>query len=177
MATYKATWPSGITLSWRDMTWQEYEYICGTRDMTDYIPPEICVAICRVCILEGPAESMITAGAGNFIAQQQVTNNPFSGDAKALILALNNARDIVNNDYLLSAQAMIAHVFDYKIEELRSWTPSKFFLRVAQAEVIVGQHLNPAVPQSTTVANPVLPSKVPSRTLTRKQYREQKNSS
>jgi hypothetical protein len=145
MASYRATWPSGVSLSWRDLTWQEYEDICGTRELSD-IPPEISVAILETCVLDGPARETLTAGAGYFIANQQVSHNPFSGNAKCLIEILNDARNAVKSDYLLSAQAMVCNVFDYKIEEVKSWTPSKFFMRVAQAEVIVGEVLNPAPP-------------------------------
>jgi hypothetical protein len=173
MASYQATWPSGITISWRDLTWQEYEDICGTRDLSD-IPPEISVDILRTCVLSGPTESMITAGVGYFIAKHQIAHNPFSGDAICLIKTLQQARDAVNNDYLLSAQAMVANVFDYKIEELKTWTPSKFFLRVAQAEVIVGQQLNPAPPPRAQAPPRVRPS---AKDLAQQRYQEGQNSS
>lgn len=156
MAKYKATWPSGFVIVWRDLTWEEFDRTCGGVDPYD-IPPEVALEVYKACVLEGPDLRMLTAGISYWIARHQVENNPFTGSANSLIYALNTSRGAVQNDYLLGAQAVVAHVFDYKIEEIKTWTATKFFLRLAQAEIVVGSQINPAVPESPKENSPIPP--------------------
>jgi hypothetical protein len=156
MASYSAYWNVDYRIEFRDLTWEEYNRICFGVDPNN-IPPQVVIDIYNTCILRGPDARLVTAGIGFFVAKHQIVNNPFSGRYENVAAALNSARELVSGNYLLAAQAVIANTFTLPFEEIKGWSAEKFFLRMAQAELIKGDRLNPSPPESKQPENPVSP--------------------
>lgn len=150
------------------MSWKEFQDICAGVD-PDNIPFDVAWEVYKTCVVKGPDIRLITAGIGMFIAKQQIQNNPFAGDFKSINAVLTTARNYVASNYLLAAQAIVANTFKYSLDEIKEWSAEKFFLRVAQAEVLLGNKLNPAPPPDLDKA-----SKQPKKKLSTRETIEKK---
>jgi hypothetical protein len=155
---YIAQWASGLKLRWRALTWQEY------RQMQSRIytrPVGVFVDIYRAVLLEGPPPETCPAGIADFVAKHVLANNPFSGKFQDVARAIKVGREELASDFLLSAKAMVSHLFHYPFEEIEKWDADLFFLRLAQAEFIAGKSLEPSDPKAPVVTDPKRANKRP----------------
>ena len=147
MSKYIATWPSGFTVMWRNLTWVEYRRFHAAFEMSPFVEPmKLALEIYKTVYIDGPDVNSVPAGIPAFICKQQMINNPFGGSFADLSQAIGLARQAVNGDYLLLAKGIIASTLHYKIEEIDQWDPNTFFIRLAQAEVATGRTINPVNP-------------------------------
>jgi hypothetical protein len=145
MTQYIAQWASGIVVRWRALTWGEYRQF---KEQILTRPVGVTADIYRAVLLEGPAFDDSPAGVADFVARHVLDGSAFSGDYKTVARALQESRGQLEQRYLLSAKAMIAHLFRYTFEEIDEWDADLFFQRLAQAEFIAGRPLDPAAPQT-----------------------------
>ncbi len=155
MATYKASWTREYTIEFRDLTWKEYDTICRGVDPKN-IDPQTAIDVYKTCVLDGPDLRLVTAGIVMFVAKHQIQGNPFAGDFNSINDTLEIARDYVGSNYLVAAQAIISSVFKYPIEDIKDFTAEKFFLRLAQAEVLFGK-VSPSQPNKEVPTQPRIP--------------------
>jgi hypothetical protein len=163
---YQAIWPDGYRVVWRNLTWAEYRGFPLASRLKN--PMDLYMGIYRVCRIEGPLPEVVPAGIVDWIGRQQTQGNPFSGQYADISRSLELARGIVQGNYLLSAKALIAAAFHYKPEEIDAWDADTFFVRLSQAELVLGRQLNPADPNAK--AKPK--TKLSGRELARKRMRE-----
>jgi hypothetical protein len=116
-------------------------------------------------LLHGPPEDIVPAGVVAWVGKQAIDLNPFSGGLKPLQTAIENARARLAASYLENARALVAGTFRYSFEEIDTWTAEVFFLRLAAAEFLVGNRMDPQDPQ--TAPAPVKPAQ------TREQRKQQ----
>jgi hypothetical protein len=124
-------------IRWKTINWAEYKKF---QDSTNYKGPMAVVNdIYRACVISGPNYQDVTAGVAEFIAADVFKNNAFSGSYEVLIQKLENSRQELNDNFLLSARAIISSIFGYKFEEMDAWDEDTFMLRLAQAEFVAGK--------------------------------------
>jgi hypothetical protein len=166
---YVARWPDGFQVQWRNLTWKEYKTFKYRYDRSIFSKPmDIAMDIYKQVYINGPHPTYVPAGIPLFICTQQMQNNPFSGRYEDLAPALRLARNVVANDYLLSAKAMIAVTLNYKPEEMDNWDPNTFFERLAQAEIATGKNFELVDPRATTTNAPPQTIKKPLTTAQQK---------
>lgn len=147
MSTYYAQWPDGFEVTWRNLTWAEYRKFKDAFESSPFSEPmDVSLDIYELVRIKGPVPKAVPAGIAAFICKQQMINNPFSGRYKEVTAALEMARRVVVSDYLLSTKAIVASTFNYTLEEIDTWDVDKFFVRLAQAEIINGKPLEPQDP-------------------------------
>jgi hypothetical protein len=78
----------------------------------------------------------------------ELENSPFSGSFQNLSLPLEESRNKIRSNYLLSAQAFIASVFKIPFEDMNDWDADTLLTRLAQAEFVSGVPLNPVDPKT-----------------------------
>lgn len=155
MAHYSAQWKDGFEVLWRNLTWGEYRRFKQRYEQSPFEEPmDIALDIYRTVYVKGPDPDFIPAGILGYICKQQMINNPFSGRFEDINPAIEMARRIVTGDYLLSAKALISASLHYKLEEIDSWDPNTFFLRLAQTEIINGRTFDPVDPRAKTLNTP-----------------------
>jgi hypothetical protein len=148
MSTYQAVWRDGFQVIWRNLTWSEYQRFRKQYEQSTFEEPmEIALDIYRAVCIKGPDPNFVPAGIPGFICKQQMISNPFSGLYEDIAPAVEMARKIVTNDYLLSAKALIASTLNYRPEEIDNWDPNTFFVRLAQTEVANGRTFDPVDPK------------------------------
>lgn len=109
---------------------------------------DVSLDIYKLVHIKGPDPDFVPAGIPVYICEQQMINNPFSGNFQDISAAMNMARRVVHGDFLLSAKAMIASSLHYKIEDMGDWDPTTFFVRLAQAEIVSGRSFDPVDPKA-----------------------------
>lgn len=136
---YEAAWPTA-KVRVRALTWKEFHQAKGmnapvaTRNLWVY----------QTVLLEGPRVDQVSAGIVAWVGRNLVEDNPFGGDAKTLQKYLQLSRQWLQNSYLENAKALVAGTFHYRFEEIESWDHEKFFRRLAAAEFLVGNRIEPA---------------------------------
>lgn len=147
---YQAQWKTWGWIRWRGLSWAEHKRF--EQQMVYKSPIETANAIYRACVISGPKieESDITPGVIITIANTVFNNSAFSGEFNTLSYKLNQAREIVSNDFLLAARAIIAGLFKYTFEDIDSWDEETFLLRLAQAEFVAGKPLQLASADDST---------------------------
>lgn len=158
MSKYFASWREGLEVVWRNLTWAEYKTFKDNYEQSPFEEPmEVALGIYATVYLQGPDPKYVPAGIAAYICKQQMISNPYSGRYEDIAPALELARRVVTGDYLLSAKALISSTFNYKLEEIDSWDPNKFFLRLAQTEVVTGRSFEPMDPKAPKDAsgNPI----------------------
>jgi hypothetical protein len=126
-------------IRWKELTWAEHKKF---QDSLSYKSPMAVVNdIYRAVVIIGPNYQEITAGIAEFIANQVFGLSAFTGDFNTLDIKLNQARQTLDDNFLLSAQAVISGIFGYKFEEINLWDEETFLLRLAQAEFVAGKPL------------------------------------
>jgi hypothetical protein len=155
MTRYTATWPDGFTVIWRNLTWAEYKEFKPLLDNSIFqSPAALSIKVYRACLIDGPTPEIVPAGIADFIAKQQMVNNPFCGEFAVLTNYLRAARTVLASNYLMGAKALIAHTFNYKFEEIDAWDVDMFFLRLAQAELVSQRITSPVDPNAKEVKTP-----------------------
>lgn len=144
MSTRAATWPSGIRVVWRTLTWGEYRKVSSIQGP----PAEKALEVYKLSIVDGPRVDEIPAGIMMWVFRKQMDENPFSGTFQTLSGPLQQARDNVTGSFLLTAQGLIASVLRVPFEIMESWDSETFLTRLAQAEFIAGVPLNPVDPNA-----------------------------
>lgn len=139
---YRAVWPSGQTVTWRPLTWNEYHLISS-------LPSEYgrCAAVYRATRLDGPPPHEALAGIVQWVGRHQLETNPFSGQLAPIQKQRAKSKAWVES-YLNSAAALVSWAFGYKFEEIEEWDQETFFNRLAQAEYIFGKPLDPVDPKA-----------------------------
>lgn len=144
MATYRAIWSDGTSVTWRDLTYKEYRALRPSWEVV--YPEDLGIIDCawaldvyKTCLEIGPDPDFVPFGIVQFVAQHQLIDNPFSGQFKGLQQAITAARDRVSHNYMLVAKALISSAFHYKMEEIDEWPADIFFTRLAQTEILFGQ--------------------------------------
>jgi hypothetical protein len=140
----RATWPDGISVTFRSLTWGEYRDVQSLQGP----PAEKALEVYHLCIIDGPTPERVPAGIMMWLFQNEITRSPFTGSFQAISVPLQKFREKVTGNYLLSAQAMIASVFKIPFETMDNWDSNTFFTRLAQAEFVSGVPLNPIDPNS-----------------------------
>lgn len=149
MSHYVARWRDGFEVVWRNLTWGEYRGFRQRYEQSPFQEPmDVALAIYETVRVEGPDPKFVPAGIPGYICKQQMLNNPFSGRFEDVAPAMEMARRIVTGDYLLSAKALIAATLNYRPEEIDSWDPNTFFLRLAQTEIANGRTFDPVDPRA-----------------------------
>lgn len=149
MSKYIAKWSDGFTVVWRNLTYSEYQNFRSRYEQSPFEEPmDISLDVYRTVCIDGPDYRLIPAGIPGFICKQQMLNNPFSGKYEDVVAAVNSARRVVTNDFLLSAKALIASTLNYKPEEIDAWDPNLFFIRLAQTEIATGRLFEPVDPKT-----------------------------
>lgn len=147
MTQYIARWASGFSVRWRALTWAEYRQF---KQRALLRPIGVDSDIYRAVVLEGPPLDDCPAGIASYIAKHVLAGNPFSGRFEDVAKSLIEKRAAIEQNYLLSAKAMISHLLHCSFEEIDKWDADTFFMRLAQAEFIAGKQLQPADPKSKT---------------------------
>lgn len=161
MTQYIARWASGYEVRWRALTWAEYRQF---KQRALLRPIGVDSDIYRAVLLDGPPVERCPAGIASYIAKHALAGNPFSGRYEDVAQALVAKREALERNYLLSAKAMVAHLFHVSFEEIDKWDADVFFTRLAQAEFIAGKQLQPADPKAAKSQDPN--QKRPKRPLT-----------
>jgi hypothetical protein len=144
MTQFVAVWPDGISVRWRSLGWGEFRHF---RMLLQQGGGGVSIEIYKSVLLDGPAIEAAPAGVVVFIAQHVMQNNPFSGDYKALAAGLVDGRSEVKSRYLLTARALVSHIFNYSFEDIDKWDSDIFMRRLAMAEFITGKPLDPVNPE------------------------------
>lgn len=170
MSQYIAQWRDGYQVVWRNLTWAEYRKYRQRYEESPFEEPmDVSLEIYRLVYIKGPDPDFVPAGIAGYICKQQMLNNPFSGRYDDIAPAVSMARQVVGNDYLMSAKALIATTLNYKVEDIDSWDPNKFFIRLAQAEISTGRTFDPVDPNAPKDAKGHPIPKKPNRPLTQAQ--------
>lgn len=173
MSNYIATWRDGFSVTWRNLTWNEYRHFKSRYDKSPFQEPmDIALDIYEAVLINGPDPKFVPAGIPGFICKQQLVNNPFSGRYEDIAIALDMSRQAVTGNYLLSAKALIASTLNYKPEEVDGWDAATFFLRLAQTEIASGRTFDPVNPKVLKDSNgkPV-PPKIKTKPLSSTQIK------
>ncbi len=169
MSQYFAQWRDGYQVVWRNLTWAEYKKFQTRYEESPFQEPmDVALDIYRLVYIKGPDPDFVPAGIPSYICKQQMLNNPFSGRYEDLVPAVEMARQLVNRNYLVAAKGIIASTLNYTIEQVESWDPNTFFLRLAQTELTTGRTFDLVDPKAPKDAkgNPI---KKPHRPLTQAQ--------
>lgn len=140
---YRASWPSGVCVIWRSLTWKEYRALSSlpVGDQARYI------AVYRQVLIAGPPAEKVPAGIAVWIGRYELENNPFSGNLKPIQVQRKKSA-AWGQSYLNASRAIVAWAFGYKFEELDEWDANTFFNRLAQAEYIFGKPFDPQDPNA-----------------------------
>jgi hypothetical protein len=144
MASFVADWADGTRIVWRSVTWEEYRRF---RSRIKAKPLGASLEIYEAVLLHGPPLDQVPAGVCSYIAQAVMASNPFSGNYDDVKRSLDVNRHNLASSWLVTAKALICHIFDYTFEEVDKWDADKFFERLVQAEFIAGKPLEPAKPK------------------------------
>jgi len=138
-----------LVVAWRQLSWKEYNsFRFRTKDLALYAD------IYDKCLVKGPPLAEVPAGIAFFIGKQEIENCPFSGEFASISKNLQKARARVGGSWLLSAQAVIASVLHYSLDDVTTWPADVFFERLAQAEQLTGTPLNPEDPKHPAPKGP-----------------------
>lgn len=149
MSQFYAQWRDGFQVVWRNLTWGEYRKFKDRYESSQFVEPmDIALEVYKAVRIEGPEPNFVPAGIPAYICKQQMLNNPFSGRFEDIAPAVEMARRVVTNDYLLSAKALISATLNYRPEEIDNWDPNTFFIRLAQTEVANGRTFDPVDPKA-----------------------------
>lgn len=149
MSQYVAEWRDGFQVVWRNLTWKEYQSFKTRYESSPFAEPmDVALDIYRTVYIKGPDPKFAPAGIPGFICKQQMANNPFSGRYEDIAPAVEIARRVVTGDYMMCAKAIIAATLNYRPEEIDTWDPTTFFLRLAQAEIANGRTFDPINPKA-----------------------------
>lgn len=163
MAQFIAQWSDGFTVRWRNLTKAEYKQFRQAYETSKFVEPmSVVLQLYETVLQDGPDPRFVPAGIPAFIAKHQLVDNPFSGQYEHVVPAINMARQVVQNDYMMAATALIASTLNYKPEEIEQWDPNTFFLRLAQTEIAIGRPFEPVDPKTPKDArgNPISDKKV-----------------
>lgn len=138
----RAIWPSGVSVTYRSLTWGEFREIGSLQGSS----AEKALELYKKCVVDGPREDRVPAGIMMWLFNNEFGQNPFTGSFHAISAPLQQTRDAVTGSYLLCAQAMIASVFKIPFDIMDTWDAKTFLTRLSQAEFIAGVPLNPVDP-------------------------------
>lgn len=130
-----------VLVRWRQLSWKEYSLVSKIRN-----PIVAAIETYEIVVTHGPSLHEVPCGIAQWVGQKVIEECPFSGRLKPVSDALVKARTAVSQDYLLSAQAVIAHTFKCSLKEVESWPADEFFRALAQAEYVLKAPLDPADP-------------------------------
>ncbi|TSA39523.1 hypothetical protein D4R30_00935 [archaeon] len=157
MIKFFARWPSGREVTFRSLSWaefQKYEQALQYRS-----PAGVYLDVYRAVVLTGPRERDVTAGIVEYVGRTLLDHNPFNGNYADVKRAIDLKRDELQRDYLVAASAVIASLFQVSVEDIRTWDSEKFFEYVAMAEFVSGRKLEPGDPAAKTkTSKPARPS-------------------
>lgn len=145
MVSKRATW-GRISVTWRSIQWGEYRKIRSLQAM----PAEKALEVYKLVKLEGPDADTLPSGIMMWIYRYEMEENPFSGDFKKISGPLEQKRQEVIGNYLISVQGFIASVFKTPFAEMDTWDSETLLRRLAQAEFFTGVTLNPTNPDAPT---------------------------
>ena len=143
--TYEAVWASGVRVRFRPLTWKEFKRV----NRADLPLPVRNLMVYKICVLEGPPPEQVPAGIVAWIGCGMVDENPFTGQYNLLNQYIDLGRKWLQSSYLEHAKALVAGTFHYRFEEIEEWDAEQFFKRLAQAEFLVGNKVEPADPAKT----------------------------
>lgn len=149
MTQYYAKWRDGFEVVWRNLTWAEYNRFKDRFDSSAFAEPaELALEIYKLVRIDGPDPKFVPAGIPGYICKQQMIDNPFSGEYNPVANAVGLARQAVTGNFLLCAKALIASSLHYRLDEIDQWDPNTFFIRLAQAELVLGRPIEPVNPKA-----------------------------
>lgn len=163
MAQFVAQWPDGFIVRWRNLNKAEYKQFRTAYETSRFAEPiDVALELYQTVLQEGPDPKHVPAGIPAFIAKHQLVDNPYSGQYEHVQPAINMARHMVQNDYLMAATALIASTLNYRPEEIEQWDPNTFFIRLAQTEIALGRPFEPVDPKAPKDArgNPINDKKI-----------------
>lgn len=149
MQMFQAQWKSWGTVKWRSLSWAEFKKFEQQAGYT--CPMGVANDIYRAVVLLGPDIEEATAGLIEFIVSHIFSKSSFTGNADILEVKLKEKRLALENDYLISAKAVIASMFNYKFEEIDQWDEDKFLEILTQAEFVAGKQLPVGRPEPPKV--------------------------
>jgi hypothetical protein len=153
---YEAQFQRWGIIQWKSLTWVEYKKF---QESTNFKSPmAVSNDIYRACIITGPDVQTATAGVIEFVVKHVFQGSAFTGSYQILDEKINGARQKLNDNYLLSATAVISSIFGYKFEEIDAWDEDTFLIRLAQAEFVAGKPLN--VGKDETITQEVQPTPI-----------------
>jgi hypothetical protein len=160
---YQAQFEHWGLIQWKSLTWAEYKKFQNSSNFKS--PMAVSNDIYRACIIKGPDVQAATAGVIEFVVKHVFNSSAFTGAFSVLDTKIAQARTDLQNDYLISARAIIASIFGYKFEEIDTWDEATFLTRLVQAEFVAGKPLNmtssdaEAIPEQVTPINTKKPKK------------------
>lgn len=161
MTKFFARWPSGREVTFRSLTWAEFQTF--ERALRHRSPADVYLSVYRAVVLEGPPEADLTAGIVEFVGRTLTDHNPFNGKYEDVKRALDLKRGELRQDYLVAAKAVIASLFQVSLAEINSWDAEQFFEYVAMAEFVSGRKLEPGEPARPAATRPPSSLPVPER--------------
>jgi hypothetical protein len=140
---FEATWNDGIRIRFRDLTFIEHR-----RFWLSSLPMAVRnMRLYETVLIEGPPSGQVPAGIVAWVSYSLLENSPFTGRFNQLKQAADVGRAWLEGSYLESARALIAGTFHISFDELDKMTVQTFFQRLAQAEFLVGNRIDPADPK------------------------------
>ena len=140
---WEAVWKDGIRITWRSLTWREYQDIHARPFLC---PMDQCLEVYRLCILEGPPIEKASYGTVAWLAGKELEQNPFSGRFDLIAQTVTEKRAKVASNYLFACSGLIASVLHVPFDTISTWDANEFFNHLAQAEFIAGKPLDPTDP-------------------------------
>jgi hypothetical protein len=147
MTQYRAQWADGTVVRWRALSWAEYRRFQARLAALD--PAMVCDLYLE-CRIEGPAPELLPAGVARFVVEHVMADNPFSGELASVKKASVSSRQQIQSSYFHQAQALLVRAFHCSLEEIDKWDSTRFFERLAMAEMIVGTTLEAKDPKASS---------------------------
>jgi hypothetical protein len=164
-----AVWKSGSYLKWRGISIREYAIYSRRLDFE----PEMTVYCDLYNLVTDPEDRTsiedVTAGIVYFLGRTLLLESAFSGNINRVKQVLGTKRAQLAENYIESCKAVLAAMFKYTFEEIESWDESTFFDRLAKAELISNENLDPHLLEEDTVGTndkPKPPERRPKKELT-----------
>jgi hypothetical protein len=146
LTAYVAVWSSGVAVKWRALRWAEHRKYAERYERS--VPMSVFNDIYRVVVLEGPDISDVTAGIVQFIGNSVLNWSAFANDFPTVKTKLDECRQEIVGDYLMSAKAVVASLFRYTLDEIDQWDSDTLFKHIAMAEVVSGRRMEPEGPNA-----------------------------
>jgi hypothetical protein len=151
---YIAVWKSGASIKWRGLSMKEFKdfsnRLAYEQEMLVYTDLFKLVGE----TIEGKSLN-VPAGIVFFLGETLLKRSVFNGDEKTIKQVLTHHRNQLSGNYFEQCKTVMAAVFKYSFEDIDSWDDYTFFDRLAKAEMISGENLEPkgSEPEKPVVSN------------------------